>query len=244
MDFPDENLSEGAFLNGRLRVVQLRSGYRFSIDAVLLAHLVTVRQDDVVLELGTGCGIVALLMAHRRQHIRVYGVEIQPELAELAQYNAVANGMQTRIYILAADMNSLVRDSIPERIDVVVTNPPYRRSGSGRRCADPQRAVAREEIAVTLDQVLLTARRMLFKTGRLAVIYSAERTVDLLVRMRHFGLEPKAVRMIHATAQSRAELVMAEAIKGGRPGLCVEPPLPIYNSAGDYSDEVAAMLKR
>lgn len=243
MNCSSEKLSTGSFFNGRLRVAQPRSGYRFSIDAVLLAHLAAVCQNDVVLELGTGCGIVALMMAHRRRHIRVYGVEIQPELVALARRNVAANGMQAHIRILAMDMNSLVRDSISERVDVVVTNPPYRRAGSGRRCADPQRAVAREEIAVTLDQVLLTARRMLFKKGRLAVIYPAERTVDLLARMRHFGLEPKIARMIHATAQSRAELVMAEAVKAARPGLRVQPPLPIYNPAGGYSGEVAAMLK-
>lgn len=238
-----ENLSEGSFFSGRLRVVQPRSGYRFSIDAVLLAHLTAVGSEDVVLELGAGCGIVALMMACRREPVRIYAVEIQPQLAELARRNAEANGMQARIHVLAMDMQGLARDSIPRRVDLVVTNPPYRPVGSGRRCADPQRALAREEIAVTLDQVLGTARRMLFKTGRLSVIYPAARAVDLLARMRHFGLEPKNLRVIHSRPGGDAVLVLVQAVKGGQPGLCVSPPLLVYDDGGGYSAEVAAMLK-
>lgn len=243
IDLSGENLTEGSFFNGRLQVVQPRSGYRFSIDAVLLAHLAIVRRDDVVLELGTGCGIVTLMMAYRRRNLRLYGVEIQPELAEVARHNVTANGMQARIGILNMDMRLLSRDSISERIDMVVANPPYHQPGAGRRCTDRQRAIAREEITVTLDQVLLTARGVLFKTGRMAVIYPAQRTVDLLARMRHFNLEPKTIRMIHARVQGRAELILVEAVKAARPGLFVEPPLTIYNPAGGYSQEVGAMLK-
>jgi tRNA1Val (adenine37-N6)-methyltransferase len=239
----DQNLSPGSFFSGRLRVVQPRSGYRFSIDAVLLAHLTGVRSKDVVLELGAGCGIVALMMAYRWDQVSIYTVEIQPELAELARRNIEANGMQARIRILTMDMQNLSRDSIPRRVDLVVTNPPYRPVGSGRRCADLQRALAREEIAVTLDQVLLTARRMLFKTGRLSVIYPAGRLVDLLARMRHFGLEPKNLRVIHSRPGSDAVLTLVEAGKGGQPGLCVSPPLHVYDARGGYSTEVAAMLK-
>ncbi len=237
-----ETFGRESFFDGRLRVAQPRSGYRFSIDAVLLAHLAGVRRDDVVLELGTGCGIVALIMAYRRKQVRVYAVEIQPELAQLADRNVAANGMQARIRVFATDMRRLSREAIPERVSLVVTNPPYRSVGSGRRCADPQRAVAREEIAVTLDEVLLTARRMLFKTGRLSVIYPAARAVDLLARLRHFGLEPKKLHLIHARPGSDAVLVLAEAVKAGRPGLCVPSPLYIYDAGGGYSPAVAAML--
>ncbi len=232
----------GTFFNGRLRVAQPRRGYRFSIDAVLLAHLVPVRRADVVLELGTGCGIVALMMAYRHADLRLLAVEIQPELARLARCNVAENGLQDRVRVLEADMRRLTRGDLGGRIDLVVTNPPYRPAGSGRRCADPQRAVAREEIAVTLDQVLLTARRVLFKTGRLAVIYPAVRTVDLLARMRHFGLEPKTLRMIHPGPGRDAQLVLAGAVKAGRPGLAVAPPLYIHDDAGRYIPEVAAML--
>jgi len=232
----------GTFLNGRLRVAQPHRGYRFSIDAVLLAHLAPVRRGDVVLELGTGCGIVALMLAYRHTDLRVVAVEIQPELARLARRNVAENGLQDRIRVLNTDMRRVSREDLDERIDLVVTNPPYRPVGSGRRCADPQRAVAREEIAVTLDQVLQAARRVLFKTGRLAVVYPAVRTVDLLARMRHFGLEPKRLRVIHPCPGRDAQRVLVDAVKAGRPGLEVTPPLFIHDDAGRYSPEVAAML--
>ena len=238
----DGQLSRGTFFNGRLQVSQPRRGYRFSIDAVILAHGAGVRGDDAVLELGAGCGIVALMMACRRENVRVVAVEIQPQLARLARRNVADNGLQDRIRVLNMDMRHLSRGDLDERIDLVVTNPPYRPVGSGRRCADPQRAVAREEIAVTLHQVLQTARRILFKTGRLAMVYPAGRSVDLMDAMRRFGLEPKTLRMIHPRPDRDAELVLVRAVKAGRAGLKVAPPLYIHDEAGGYSPEVAAML--
>ena len=149
------------FFNGQIQVKQRRGGYRFSIDAVVLANHAVSRPGEKVLDLGTGCGIIPLILAYRNPDIRVYGIEIQEELAQLAASNVSANHMQNRITVLCRDMRDLKPHMIGGPVDVIVCNPPYRKPNSGRLNPDAQRAVARHEIKVNLINVLQAARRML-----------------------------------------------------------------------------------
>ena len=235
-------ITSDTFFNGTLQVRQLQPGYRFSIDAVLLAHLVSPHRKDTVLDLGAGCGIVSLMLAHRHPDIRVFGIEIQPELAALALENAASSGLAGRVDMRCGDMRVLTRTMIPRRVDLVVTNPPYRRVGSGKISSDVQRAVARHELKVSLDEVLHAAARMLYKNGRFAVIYGAERTVDLLARMRAAGLEPKYLRMVHARRREVAKMIYAEGCKAAAGGLKIGPPLIVYRADGSYCTEVKRMF--
>lgn len=230
------------FFNGALQVRQLQAGYRFSIDAVLLAHLASPRSKDTVLDLGAGCGIVSLMLAHRHAGIRVFGIEIQPQLAALARKNVAASGLAGRIEMRCGDMRQLAREMISQRVDLVVSNPPYRRMGSGKVSRDAQRAVARHELKVSLEEVLRAAGRMLHKTGRFAVIYGAERTADLLAGMRAAGLEPKYLRTIHAHRRNAAKIVFVEGRKAAAAGLKIGPPLVVYRADGSYHAEVRRMF--
>ena len=237
-----DTLTTDSFFNGRIQVLQQRCGYRFSIDAVLIAAYAGPRPADTVLDLGTGCGIIPLILAERNPKIKVYGIEVQQSLADLAMLNVKANGLDKRIHILCMDMKALQPDKIGAPIDLVVSNPPYRKAATGRINPDQQRAVARHEIKVTLSDFIETARRMLRVSGRLVMIYPAERMTDLIVQMRSSGIEPKLTRMIHSAADTRAKLILVEGKKGGRPGLKIGPPLIIYQKNGSYTDEVQAMF--
>lgn len=232
------------FGNGRLHVRQARNGYRFSIDAVLLAH--SVRLPDAgtrILDLGTGCGIIPLILALRCPAVRIIGIEIQAELAALAQHNVRRNDLQDRIEILAADLCRLPLRGRRAGIDLVVTNPPYRRADTGRVNPDIQRAIARHELKTTLADIVAAADGLLGRGGRFAAVYPAERLADMLVTLRRHQLEPKALRMVHSGGQTPAKLFVVEAVKGGKPGLKVAAPLVIYNADGAYTPEVAAMLR-
>jgi len=231
-----------AFLNGRIKVRQNRSGYRFSIDSILLACHAKPRPGDKVLDLGTGCGIISLILAYREPNLIIFGIEVQKELADIADSNVKENHMGDIITILCKDMKELKNDMISGPVDLVVSNPPYRKSESGRINPDMQRAVARHEIRVSLDDITATVRRILRTAGRFVTIYSAERITDLLTHLRSAGIEPKFLRMIHSGIKTESKLVLVEGIKGGRPGVKIGPPLIIYDEKGDYTQEVEEMF--
>ena len=230
------------FFNGRIQVKQNQAGYRFSIDAVLLADQAAPRSGDKVIDLGTGCGIISLIMAYCNPDITVYAVEVQEELTQLAISNVKNNSLQDCITVLGADMKTMKPDMTAGPVDLVVCNPPYRRPGTGRINPDNQRAVARHELKANLQDVIVTARRMLKTAGRFVTIYTAERTADILCQMRIDSIEPKYFRTIHSNPGSEAKLILVEGIKGGNPGLKIAPPLIVYDQNGDYTDEVQQMF--
>ncbi|MDM8535806.1 tRNA1(Val) (adenine(37)-N6)-methyltransferase [Desulfobacterales bacterium HSG17] len=232
------DLTYDSFFNGRLQVMQQHKGYRFSIDAVLLAHHAGLYQGRTVLDLGAGCGIIPLILAFENPDKHISGVEIQKELADIAISNVIANNMKERIRILCRDMKSLSHKDVPGPFDLVVSNPPYRKLNSGRMNPDSQKAIARHEIKVSMPDVLQTARKMLNISGSFLTIYPVERLAELLSMMHNLKLEPKYLRMIYSKWNSEAKLVIAEGVKGGRPGIKIGPPLIIYESDGRYTEEV------
>jgi len=218
---PDESIDD--FMDGRLQLIQSRKGYRFSIDAILLSEFVSLKQEDILVDLGTGCGIIPLVILLKRAIRHAYGLEIQPELADQAIRNAQLNGFGKKMDVILGDIRHppLKMSSV----DVVICNPPYRQKESGRINPDPQKAIARHEIRASLDDVLDTARRLLRPKGRLAMIYPAVRLVDITVRMRSFNLEPKRIRVIYPGLESEAKLVLIEAAADGRGGVKLMKPL-------------------
>ncbi len=225
---PDECTDH--FLEGRLKLIQSRDGYRFSIDAVLLSEFVTIRPGDVVVDLGTGCGVILLILLLTKPVGHVFGMEIQEELVSQAKRNAVINGFNKKMDIIRGDIKHppLAMASA----DVIICNPPYRKVKSGRINPDIRRAIARHEILASVDDILRTANSLLRKKGRLALIYPSDRLMDILARMRRFNLEPKRLRINYPGLESDGELVLIEASLGGRPGLRICPPLI---GQGDYA---------
>jgi tRNA1Val (adenine37-N6)-methyltransferase len=237
-----ESLTRDHFFDGKIVLNQPESGYRFSIDAVILSHLVRPSPGETVLDLGTGCGVIPIMLAFRHPEIRVIGVEIQPDLSRIARRNVADNHLSDRIRLVGKDIKTLSLVDIGGPVDTVVTNPPYRKLESGKINADSQRAVARHELKIDLEAVLLTAWRMLRRSGRLFIIYPSVRTVDLLAAIRSSGLEPKNLTMIHSKPESPARLVAVTGVKGGRPGLDVVPPLHLYHEDGTYTRAIETMF--
>ena len=211
------------FLDGRLKLIQFRRGYRFSIDAVLLAQFVSIKHDDVVIDLGTGCGIIPMVLLLNEPVGHIFALEIQPELAEQAARNARLNGFEHEVEVILGDLKHLPLES--SSADVVICNPPYRQKNSGRINPDPQKAIARHELLSSLNDILDAAAKALRPKGRFAMIYPAARLADLLIKMRGFNLEPKRLRIVYPSMQSDANLALVEASLGGRAGLKILPPL-------------------
>ena len=218
------------FLDGRLQLIQSKDGYRFSIDAVFLSEFVTIKPGDAVVDLGTGCGIIPLILLLTKPVRYVFGLEIQKDLALQAARNAVINGYEDKMSVILSDIKE---PSISKKsADVVICNPPYRKVNSGRINPDVRRAIARHELMASIDDILHASRNILRKKGRLAIIYPSERLVDILAKMRRFTLEPKRIQINYPDQQSGAKLALIEACLGGRPGLEILPPLI---GQGEYS---------
>lgn len=237
-----DRLTRDTFFNGKVTVKQERVGYRFSIDAVILAHHVRPRPGERVVDLGTGCGIVPLIVAYRHPATHMFGIEIQKELADIADDNVRENGMQETVRIVHRDMQTIQPAMFQGPVDIVVSNPPFHKAASGRINPNRQRAVARHEIRVTLLDVVKAAGDILKRAGLFVLVYTSERLPELVQHMRACRIEPKNVRFIHSRRDSESKLMMMEGIKQGRPGLKVGPPIVIYNEDGTYAKEVADML--
>jgi tRNA1Val (adenine37-N6)-methyltransferase len=236
------SVTPDTFFNGRIRVDQDRHGYRFSIDAVLLASFCRLQSCRTIVDLGTGCGIIALILGYRYPDARIKAVEIQPALAEFAKVNACQNAMGDRITVLQTDMRTLTARMVSGPVDAVVSNPPYRRGESGRINPDEQRALARHEIAVTLPEIVQTACRVLKTGGRFLTVYPAERLGELFSRMGAERIEPKRVQAVHSDRSKAAKLVLVEGIKGARPGVAIAAPLFLYAADGAYTEEIQKMF--
>jgi len=226
-----------------LRVLQGARGYRFSIDSLILASLVRPPHRGRLLDLGTGCGVLGLIMARQYPRLMVTGVEIQPQLVERARRNVDLNGLGERMEVLEgsyAHIEGLVSEA---SYQYVITNPPYRRVGTGRLNPQEEKAMARHELHGGLDALLKAAHYALVPKGKLGVIFAATRAVDLLHLCRLYGLEPKRIRFIHPYMGEEAQSIFLEGVKGGKEGeVRVEPPLFVYSAPGVYTLEVAQML--
>lgn len=235
-------LTTDAFLEGHLKITQEQDGYRFSLDAALLAASTAPRPGDHIVDLGTGCGVIPLILALRYPQVNIHAVEVQAELAALAHKNVQDNRMQAQIGVVQQDMRTLSVKDIGRPADWIVSNPPYHRSSSGRLNPNNQRALARHEINLNLSQLLQTVRRLLRTGGRFGIIFPCERTSDLLCEMRGKNIEPKWMRMIHSRFEDEAKLMLVQGIQNGKPGMTVAPPLAVYAQDEQYTPEVRRML--
>ena len=237
---PEETLD--SLFQGRLRVIQAKKGYRFSLDAILLARFAEAKKGERAADLGTGSGVVALALAFLNPWLRVVGLEVDRVVAERAIRTLELNSLRGRVEIVHGDIRSVREIFPPESYDLVVSNPPYRRLKSGRPNPHPERYIARHEVKGSLLDFLRAGSFLLKRKGRISLVYPVSRTVDLLAEMRKVGVEPKKARFVHSRQGLPASLVLVEGIKGGRGEVSILPPLVIYAEGSRYTEEVAAML--
>jgi len=232
------------FFEGNLKIIQPEKGYRYSLDAVLLAGLTRVRPKDRVVDLGTGCGIIPLLLAFRKSVAHVTGIEIQESLAGIAKRNVLLNELDHWIKILQADLRKVEFAMLDGPVDLVMSNPPYGRLRSGRLNPVSEKAIARHELFGNLADVIRAAAKLLPRKGRLALIYPARGLPGLLKEASLAGFAPRQLTLIHATLNSEAKLIHLESTKEGRGKyLKVSKPFIIYRSDGTYTDEMNTMYR-
>lgn len=221
-----------------LQIIQKRKGFRLTLDSVLLAHFVSVKEGDRVIDLGTGTGVIPLILSTRAKKIAITGIEIQEEMVEMAARSVLLNGREESITIHRGDIRDIHNELGGGIYTVVCANPPYWTMGGGEVNVRPELALARHEVACALEDVVSSASKLLNYQGRFALIHRVERLVDLFALLRQYRLEPRRIRLIHSFRDKAAHLVLVEARKSAPPDLKALPPLIIYEKPGCFTSEI------
>jgi len=225
-----------------LKIIQNPKWFCFSLDAVLLAAFAALRPGDWVADLGTGTGVIPLLLCARCKRTNIFGVEIKPEVAEMARRSVALNDLTGHIQIITGDIKDAVSVLGKGRFDLVVSNPPYALAGSGKISDSSIKAAARTEILCTLEDVVREASLLLNSEGRFALVHRPTRLADIISLMRAYRLEPKRMRLVHPGPDKEPNLVLVEGIKNGRKDMQVLPPLFVYKKTGVHSDEMKGIF--
>ncbi|MBT0894791.1 tRNA1(Val) (adenine(37)-N6)-methyltransferase [Geobacter hydrogenophilus] len=225
-----------------LRIVQERHGYRFSLDPLLLCAFASPAPGARVIDLGTGSAVIPLVLARRTAQAIFVGVELQDGMAELAERNVQLNGLADRIAILRDDVLGLRKRFPVSSFDLVLSNPPYRKRGSGKVSPKAGRDDARHESTATLADFLAAAKYLAKPTGRICFIYHPARLPELFAEAHLQKLAPMRLRLVHGTEDAEARMALVELAKGRRADLTVLPPLIVREAGLNYSPEVAEIL--
>lgn len=225
-------------------LIQKNNTFKFGVDAVLLADFAEVKKTDQVLEMGTGTGIIPILLHAKKQAMAITALEIQSDMADMAQRSIKYNKLEDKIDILHMDLKDAPSKLGKAIYDCVVTNPPYVKQEAGINNPEETKAIARFEIACTLQDVVNTAKELLRPGGKLFMVHRADRLVDIIYEMRNRGIEPKRIRFVHSNSGKRPHLILIEGVRGGRPELKFMDPLYIYDDKGAYTEEIHRIYGR
>ncbi|MBQ9197504.1 MAG: tRNA1(Val) (adenine(37)-N6)-methyltransferase [Clostridia bacterium] len=226
---------------GGLCVIQRTDAFRFGTDAVLLSAFASPRKHDRLCDLGTGTGVIPLLLYGRENTLTADAVEIQPEMADMAARSMALNGLENVIRVHTGDLRE-IRALLPHcRCDLVTCNPPYGKAGGALLNPDESKRLARHEEACRITDVAQAAAWLLHDGGRQCCVFPASRLMELMDAMRGCRLEPKRLRMVHSRRNKQAHLCLLESMLGAHAGLIVEPPLVIFEDNGAYTEEMKAI---
>jgi len=220
-----------------LRIIQKEKGFRFGTDSVLLADFAAPKPGERVVDMGTGTGILSILMASRQANSTYMALEIQQDMAEMAARSVKLNGMDDRIEVRSCDFREAPQMLGYGKFSLAVCNPPYGKAGGAMVNVRDSERIARHEGECTVEDVAKTAAALLKVGGRLAVVYPAPRAFELMCALRANHMEPKRLRTIHSQADREPKLILLDAVKGGGSMLHWMPPLILNNDDGTPSDE-------
>lgn len=225
-------------------IIQKREGFRFGIDAVLLANFANVKKKHKVMDLCTGTGIVPFIIKGKKEPEKIVGLEIQNKFVEMANRSIKINGFNDTMEFLHGDLKDKELLKSIGRFDVVTVNPPYKLEKSGIVNPNDKYAIARHEVMCNLDNVIEACRIVLKDNGRLYMVHRPERLADIFCIMRKYKIEPKRVQMVHPNTKKPANILLVEGQRDGGAYLKWEPPIYVYNADGSFSKEINEIYGR
>jgi tRNA1Val (adenine37-N6)-methyltransferase len=235
---PEERLDD-LQLNG-YEIIQHPGKFCFGMDAVLLSNFARVKETERALDLGTGTGIIPILLTAKTEGKSFVGLEIQEESADMARRSVMHNHLEEKVEIVTGDIKEAAEIFGPVSFDVITVNPPYMIGQHGIANASDTKAIARHEVLCSLDDVLRESAKILKPKGRFYMVHRPFRLAEILSKMVAVGIEPKRMRMVHPFVDKEPNMVLIEGLRGGNSRMTVEPPLIVYKEVGVYNDELLA----
>ena len=213
------------------KIIQNPNKFCFGMDSVLLCDFARIKKDDYVIDFGCGNGIICILLAAKKKLKKIIGIEIQEDVAELAQRNVLLNGLESKIEIINGDIKNIFgllseKKDPKQKFDVVITNPPYIKNGLLNK--NNSKAIARHEIFCTLEDIISNAYKILKDGGRFIMVHRAERLADIFYLMRKYKIEPKLMRIVYPYLNQPSEILLIEGIKNSNSSLKILSPLIIH----------------
>ena len=220
------------------KIIQNTSKFCFGMDAVLLSSFAKANEGDKVIDLGTGTGIIPILMEAKTKADSFIGIEIQEESVDMAKRSVLMNGQEKKITILYGDIKTASKDLGAAMFDVVTTNPPYMNNAHALVNPNEAKAIARHEIMCDLEDVVREGAKLLKVGGKMYMVHRPFRLIEIVSEMKKYKLEPKRIRFVHPYVDKEPNMVLIEAAKGGKPMVKVEKPLIVYKDVNIYTDEI------
>lgn len=211
-----------------LELIQNSEGFCFGVDAVFLSDFARVKPGESVLDLGTGNGIIPILLSAKTEGKHFTGLEIQDKTADMARRSVAYNGLEDKVEIVTGDIKEAAELFKPAFFDVITTNPPYMLAEHGLRNPDSSKAIARHEVLCSLDDILRESMKLLQDKGRFYMVHRPFRLTEIMIKMNYYKIEPKRIQFIHPYIDKEPVLVLIEGVRGARSRVTVEPPIVIY----------------
>lgn len=218
------------------KIYQNKEKFSYGIDAIILSNF--AKAKGIIVDLGTGTGIIPLRIVDNQNIEKIYGVEIQKDVADLAKKSIELNQLEDRIEILNIDIKDLA-DKFPKAsIDTIISNPPYMKNGSALINPQENFAISRHEIACTFEEIISVSNYLLKPLGKFFLVHRPDRLVDILYTMRQYNIEAKYIRFVQAKLEKKPNLILIEGVKDGKANLKFHDPLIVYKEDGSYVDEI------
>lgn len=222
-----------------LKLIQNKKGFCFGVDSVLLSdYAKRIKKNAKVVDIGTGTGIISILLCGKTSLEKIYGIEIQADVAEMAMRSAKLNHLEDRFEVINVNIKDVFSRLNKYEYDVVVTNPPYKKLDTGVKSMEKRQLISRHEVECTLEDIIESASKLLKDLGEFYMVHRAERIVDIMCLLRKYKLEPKNLRFVHSRAEDKPTLILIRAVKCAKEFLKIDKPLVIYREDGEYTDEI------
>lgn len=227
------------------KIIQKKDGFCFGIDSVLLSDFAKdIRNGSNVIDLGTGTGILPILLCAKTKINKIIGIEIQQEIAEMAKRSVYLNNLQEKIDIINCDIKNINKYISKNEFDVIITNPPYMKENTGKININEKKLISRHEITANLEDFIIISKELLKDNGSFYMVHRPNRLIDICYLLRKHKLEPKILRFVYPKINSEANLLLIKAVKNGGDFLKIKEPLYVYNENGKYTDEILKIYNK
>lgn len=228
-----------------LKIIQKNDGFCFGIDSILLSDFAKdIKNGSKVVDLGTGTGILSILLCAKTNLSKIIGVEIQEEMAEMANRSSVLNNLEDKFRVINANIKDLQGILPKNKFDSIIMNPPYMNLNTGKININEKKLISRHEITASLEDFIITSKYLLKDKGSLYIVHRPNRLIDLCFLLRKYKLEPKILRLVYPKKESEANLVLIKAVKNGGSFLKISKPLYVYENNGEYTKEILKIYNK